>query len=70
MWVHNGYAYLGTFGSPCGTGERDEAGVRVFDVRDPIQVRPAGSLPSVAGSRVNDVKVMTGVERRRSGAFE
>ena len=61
VWVHDGYAYLGTFNTPCGTGKRDEAGVRVFDVRNPREVRPAGSLPSVAGSRVNDVKVMSGV---------
>ena len=62
VWVHRGYAYLGTFNTPCGTGERDEAGVRVFDARLPTRVRAVGSLPSVAGSRVNDIKVMSGVQ--------
>ena len=81
VWVHEGYAYLGTFNTPCGTGERDEAGVRVFDARLPTRVRAVGSLPSVAGSRVNDVKVMSGVQGdilvhsnercgRGSGGFE
>ena len=81
VWVHEGYAYLGTFNTPCGTGERDEAGVRVFDARLPTRVRAVGSLPSVAGSRVNDIKVMAGVQGdvlvhsnercgRGSGGFE
>ena len=81
VWVHRGYAYLGTFNTPCGTGERDEAGVRVFDARLPTRVRAVGSLPSVAGSRVNDIKVMSGVQGdvlvhsnercgRGSGGFE
>lgn len=67
VWAHDGYAYLGTFSDPCGTGEgfgegrlvddREGPGVPVFDVsnrHDPVYV---GSVPSVEGSRVNDVKV-------------
>ena len=57
VWAHDGFAYLGTFNQPCGTGERDDAGVRIFDVRDPANPTQVDSLPSVAGSRVNDVKV-------------
>ena len=57
VWAHDGYAYLGTFNSPCGNGEVGEAGVQVYDVRDPKSVTHIGALPSVGGSRVNDVKV-------------
>ncbi len=58
VWVHDAYAYIGTFMRPCGDGEVGDAGVQVFDVRDPQQITRVGSLPSVDGSRVNDVKVM------------
>ena len=57
VWVHDDYAYIGTFMDPCGDGEVGEAGVQVFDVKDPQQIERVGSLPSVDGSRVNDVKV-------------
>ncbi len=57
VWVHGDYAYIGTFMDPCGDGEVGEAGVQVFDVRDPQTIGRVGSLPSVKGSRVNDVKV-------------
>lgn len=57
VWVHDGYAYLGTFDSPCGDGKVGAAGVHIYDVRDPKSVVKVGALPSVAGSRVNDVKV-------------
>jgi len=57
VWAHDGYAYLGTFNDPCGTGTIDAAGVRIFDVSNPTNPVPIGSLPSVEGSRVNDVKV-------------
>ncbi|QLG49348.1 PA domain-containing protein [Natrinema halophilum] len=67
VWAHDGYAYLGTFGDPCGTGEgfdedglvddRLGPGVPVFDVCDPHCPTYVGSLPSVEGSRINDVKV-------------
>ena len=57
VWVHNTYAYIGTFERPCGDGEVGEAGVQIFDVRDPKNPERVGSLPSVEGSRVNDVKV-------------
>ncbi|MBW3547501.1 MAG: hypothetical protein KY452_05105 [Actinobacteria bacterium] len=71
VWVHDGYAYLGTFNAPCGTGEGFEPGVAqvdliddvaapgvpIFEVRNPNRPRYLGNLPSVEGSRVNDVKV-------------
>lgn len=71
VWVHDRYAYLGTFNSPCGTGENFEPGVDevalvengaapgvpIFDVRNRTRPSYVGNLPSVEGSRVNDVKV-------------
>lgn len=71
MWVHDRYAYLGTFNAPCGTGEGFEPGVGevtlvddvtapgvpIFDVHNRNRPSYLGNLPSVEGSRVNDVKV-------------
>lgn len=67
VWAHDGYAYIGTFNNPCGTGEGfgtgmlvddlEGPGVPVFDVRNPNRPSYVGSIPSVAGSRINDVKV-------------
>ncbi len=57
VWTLDGFSYIGTFNSPCGTGAFDDAGVRIFDVHNRNNVTEAGSLPSVAGSRANDVKV-------------
>lgn len=73
VWAHGQHAYLGTFNSPCGTGENfvtgtgavdlvdgvDEPGVPIFDVANPTRPAYVGNLPSVDGSRVNDVKVAT-----------
>ncbi len=55
VWAHRGFAYTGTFNSPCG-GEPD-AGVFVWDVRNPTNVSNVGVIPSPTGSRSNDVKV-------------
>jgi hypothetical protein len=71
VWAHEGYAYIGTYNDPCGTGEnfRSDAGpvtlvddvsapgVPIFDVENPNKPRYVGNLPSVEGSRINDVKV-------------
>lgn len=79
VWVHDRYAYLGTFDVPCGTGEgffpgvgevelvRDvEApGIAVFDVRNVHRPTHVGNIPSIEGSRINDVKVA----RMHSGAI-
>lgn len=73
VWAHGRYAYLGTFNSPCGTGEnfiagvgavelvddRAQPGVPIFDVHNRNRPAYVGNLPSVEGSRVNDVKVAT-----------
>lgn len=60
VWAHKGYAYLGTFSSPCGDGTGDNgSGVRIFDygnIEDKV-VSEVGFIPSVFGSRSNDVKV-------------
>ena len=71
MWAHRGFGYIGTFNVPCGTGENfvegvgpvdlvdgvEQPGVAVFNVRNPRKPRYVGNLPSVEGSRSNDVKV-------------
>lgn len=71
VWAHDGFAYLGTFNNPCGTGAGYVAGVGavelqpgpnspgipVFDVANPTNPTYVGNIPSVAGSRINDVKV-------------
>jgi hypothetical protein len=68
VWVHEDYAYLGTFNAPCGTGEGygedalvqnlEGPGVPIFDVHNKNKPTYVGSIPSVEGSRINDVKVM------------
>jgi hypothetical protein len=55
VWVHERFAYTGTFNSPCG-GE-EGAGVWVWDVRNKKRPRFAGIIESEPGSRSNDVKV-------------
>ena len=74
VWVHDGFAYLGTFNTPCGTGEGDDGqglvqypngegpGIAVFDVHNPNKPSYVGNIPSVEGSRINDVKVFESVE--------
>lgn len=67
VWAHDGYAYLGTFDEPCGTGEGfgtsrlvDDLlgpGIPVFDVHNRNNPEYVGNIPSVEGSRINDVKV-------------
>lgn len=58
VWALDRFAYIGTFNSPCGDGTGDNgSGVRIFDTRNvskPVAIAP---IPSVAGSRINDVKV-------------
>jgi hypothetical protein len=68
VWAHGDYAYLGTFNVPCGTGEGygevglvddlEGPGVPVFDVSNKKKPTYIGNIPSVEGSRINDVKVM------------
>ncbi len=55
VWAHDGYAYTGTFNSPCGGDP--EAGIWVWDVSNPNKVSHVGIIPSPAGSRTNDVRV-------------
>ncbi len=55
IWTHDGYAYTGTFNSPCG-GDPD-AGVWIWDVHNKNKVSFVGIIPSPAGSRSNDVRV-------------
>ncbi|WP_396610654.1 PA domain-containing protein [Haloferax sp. S1W] len=67
VWTLDGYAYIGTFNNPCGTGEGFGEGslvdnllgpgIPVFDVHNPNRPEYVGNIPSVEGSRTNDVKV-------------
>ncbi len=55
VWAHDGYAYTGTFNSPCGGDP--EGGVWIWDVHNRNKASFVGVIPSPAGSRSNDVKV-------------
>jgi hypothetical protein len=55
VWAHDGFAYTGTFNSPCG-GE-EGGGVWIWDVRNRNKPSFVGILESEPGSRSNDVKV-------------
>ena len=55
VWAHEGYAYTGTFNSPCG-GEPG-AGVWVWNVKNKKRPRFVELIESETGSRSNDVKV-------------
>lgn len=59
VWVHDKFAYLGTFNTPCGDGSgANGSGIRIYDVKHPDKgVVEVSHIPSVAGSRSNDVKV-------------
>ncbi len=57
VWAHNGYAYTGTFNSPCGGDP--EAGVWVWDTSNANKPSFVTVIPSPTGSRSNDVKVAT-----------
>jgi hypothetical protein len=55
VWAHAGYAYTGTFNSPCGGDP--EAGVWVWDVSNANKPSFVTVIGSPVGSRSNDVKV-------------
>jgi hypothetical protein len=55
VWAYGGYAYTGTFNSPCG-GDPD-AGIWVWDVHNKNNPTFVGVIPSPTGSRTNDVRV-------------
>lgn len=55
VWAHDGFAYTGTFNSPCG-GEPD-GGVWIWDVHNKNKPKYVGMIPSPVGSRSNDVRV-------------
>lgn len=58
VWVLDNYAYIGTFNTPCGDGTGENgSGIRIFDVSDPSGPAEVANIPSVVGSRSNDVKV-------------
>ena len=55
VWVLGDFAYTGTFNDPC--GGQANAGIFVWDVKNPNKATKAGFIPSPIGSRANDVKV-------------
>lgn len=57
VWAYEGYAYTGTFNSPCG-GE-EGAGIWVWDVHNKNRPQFVTIIESPVGSRSNDVKVAT-----------
>lgn len=57
VWALDGYAYTGTFNSPCG-GDPD-GGVWVWDVHNKNKPSFVTVIPSPTGSRSNDVRAAT-----------
>jgi hypothetical protein len=57
VWHYKGFAYTGTFNSPCG-GE-EGAGIWVWDVENKANPSLVDVIESETGSRSNDVKVAT-----------
>ncbi len=55
VWAYDGYAYTGTFNSPCGGDP--EAGIWVWDVRNKHRPTFVTVIQSPTGSRTNDVRV-------------
>lgn len=55
VWAYDGYAYTGTFNSPCGGDP--EAGIWVWDVVNKNNPEFVTIINSPTGSRTNDVRV-------------
>jgi hypothetical protein len=55
VWAHDGYAYTGTFNSPCGGDP--EAGIWIWDVHNKNKPTFVDIIQSPTGSRTNDVRV-------------
>ena len=57
VWAYDGYAYTGTFASPCGGDPSGEAGIWVWDVHNKNKPTLSNIIQSPTGSRTNDVRV-------------
>lgn len=57
VWALNGFAYTGTFDSPCGGDPSGEAGIWVWDVHNNNNPSFVGVIESEVGDRTNDVRV-------------
>jgi hypothetical protein len=57
VWAHDGFAYTGTFNTPCPPDP--EAGVWVWDVHNKNKPTFVTTIESEPGDRTNDVKVAT-----------
>lgn len=54
VWVHNGFAYVGAYGS---SSACPASGVRIVDVSDPANPRPVAVAAALPGSSQEDVRV-------------
>ncbi len=54
VWVHNGFAYVGAYGS---SSACPASGVRIVDVSDPANPRPVAVAAALLGSSQEDVRV-------------
>lgn len=52
VWVHEGFAYVGTWGDPC-----NGLGMKVIDVSDPANPRMTGRVAGIRGTSAEDVVV-------------
>ena len=60
VWALNGYAYTGTFSALCSDGPGgNESGIWIWDVHNKNKPTKVGVIESAAGSKANDVKVIT-----------
>ena len=57
VWAYDGYAYTGTFNSPCGGDPGGEAGIWIWDVHNKNKPSFVDVIESPTGSRTNDVRV-------------
>ena len=55
VWALGNYAYTGTFSSPCPPDA--EAGIWIWDTKNPNKTKFVGVIESEPGDRTNDVKV-------------
>ncbi|HLZ68991.1 MAG TPA: PA domain-containing protein [Dehalococcoidia bacterium] len=54
VWVHNGFAYIGAYGSGSAC---PASGVRIVDVSDPAKPTPVAAAAALPGSSQEDVRV-------------
>ena len=59
VWTHEGFAYVGTWGSPTNYPARCPAtGVRIIDIHDPANPLLVGALATIQGTSQEDMEVI------------